>query len=367
MHYSIFPTADSWISSGSNKITGVTRTDQNFGQDEILELKKFFYNSSFDHQTRILLNFNGTDFTSISSSVSDGTISSPKYYLKLFEAEGNSDLSSEYTLAAYPVSESWDEGTGKFEDVPKVTDGVSWDNRSNKPGGSAVTWIHNGVSHISGSGTASQSFSYQSPDIEMDVSDIVNNWLDGTNNNNGFLVRFSGSQETDGITHGELKFFSSNTNTIFQPKLEVRWDDHISCTGNNTGSLNQMTSSGLADNDVYMKGLREFYKESDKVKFRLAPRERYIKKTFSTSYTTATGSFIPEKSGSYSIIDVASDHTIVPFSEYTYLSCDSKSNYFIQWLNTFEPDRIYKILYKIKYDDGQEIIYDNDFEFKIKR
>ena len=92
MHYSIFPTADSWISSGSNKITGVTRTDQNFGQDEILELKKFFYNSSFDHQTRILLNFNGTDFTSISSSVSDGTISSPKYYLKLFEAEGNSDL-----------------------------------------------------------------------------------------------------------------------------------------------------------------------------------------------------------------------------------------------------------------------------------
>ena len=39
----------------------------------------------------------------------------------------------------------------------------------------------------------------------------------------------------------------------------------------------------------------------------------------------------------------------------------------MQWLNTFEPDRVYKIIYKLKYDDGQEEIIDNDFEFKIKR
>ena len=52
---------------------------------------------------------------------------------------------------------------------------------------------------------------------------------------------------------------------------------------------------------------------------------------------------------------------------YTKLSCDVTSNYFTQWLNGFETDRIYKILIKIKYDDGQEKIFDNDFEFKIKR
>ena len=367
MHYFIYPTSDSWISSGSNKTTGITETDQNFGRDQILEIKKFFYNSSFDFQTRALINFTGTDFTNISQSIVDGDISSPKFYLKLYEAEGNTvDLSTEYTLAAFPLSQSWDQGVGKFADSPKVTNGVSWDNRNNKPGASANTWWSGG-SYISGSGVASQSFSYQLPDVEMDVTTVVDNWLNGTNNNYGFLLRFSGSQETDDKTFGQLKFFSKNTNTIFQPRLEVRWDDHVSCTGNNTGSLNQMTSSGLADNDVYMLGLKEFYKESDKVKFRVSPRERYIRKTFTTSFNTATGSFIPEKSGSYSIIDVASGETIVPFSEYTYLSCDSKSNYFIQWLNTFEPDRIYKIIYKLTYDDNQEIIYDNDFEFKIKR
>ena len=40
MHHFIFPIQDTWISTGSNKVTGTPETDQNFGKDEILELKK---------------------------------------------------------------------------------------------------------------------------------------------------------------------------------------------------------------------------------------------------------------------------------------------------------------------------------------
>ena len=138
MHHFIFPTKDSWISSGSNKVTGVTESDQNFGQDPILEIKKFFYNSSFDYPTRALIDFTGTDFTSLSSSISSGDITSPKFYLRLYEAEGNAELSETYTLSAQPLQEGFTEGRGKFGDRPKVTDGVSWDNASNPDGGSAV-------------------------------------------------------------------------------------------------------------------------------------------------------------------------------------------------------------------------------------
>ena len=49
------------------------------------------------------------------------------------------------------------------------------------------------------------------------------------------------------------------------------------------------------------------------------------------------------------------------------VSKDSKSNYFTQWLDGFEPDRYYKILIKVKYDDKQEQIFDDNFEFKVKR
>ena len=49
MYKFIYPTKDAWISSGSNKATtGVSERDQNYGQDQILELKKVYYNNSFE-------------------------------------------------------------------------------------------------------------------------------------------------------------------------------------------------------------------------------------------------------------------------------------------------------------------------------
>ena len=128
-----------------------------------------------------------------------------------------------------------------------------------------------------------------------------------------------------------------------------------------------MDLSGTADNYLYPLYFREAYKENETVKFRFGARKRYIQKSFSTSVQTVTGSFVPDSSGSYAIKDVATDEYIVPFSAYTSMSCDSNSNYFIQWLDGFYPDRVYKILLKLKTDDGQEQIFDDDFEFIVKR
>ena len=366
MIYSIFPTQTAWISSGSNLVTGVTEKDQNFGKDEILELKKFYYNNSLNHYTRVLVSFAGTDFTNLSASVAAGTIpSNASYYLKLYEAEGNSDLSEEYTLAVLPISESWDEGVGRFGDSPKVTNGVSWKYRSNKTGASAVTWSNAGVTTLVVSSSL-QTFSKQVPDVDIDVTNMTNMWYKNEAGNYGLLLRFSGSQETDETTFGHLNFFSSNTNTIYAPKLEVRWDDS-SFDSDTTGSLISLDVTGSVDNYLYMKGLKESYKEGDRVKFRVGARKRYIQKTFNTSVQTVTGSYIPAGSGSYAIKDVATDEFIIPFSAYTTMSCDTTSNYFTQWLDGFYPDRVYKIIYKLKYDDGQEQIFDNNFEFKVKR
>mgnify|MGYP003664888393 CR=1 FL=1 len=379
MHHFIFPTQDTWISSGSSIIDGTSFKDQNFGKDQILEVKKFFYNSSFDHQTRALVSFAGTEFTELSNSIVNEKIPLPqtgstigsKFYLRLYEAEGNAELSEDYTLHVQAISQSWVEGTGKFGDRPKNTNGCSWENRSNTRGGTEVTWSHaaggkNGplVLNISSS---TQAFANESPDVNVEVTEMVNMWLTGKANNYGMQIRFTGSQETDTDTYGHLKFFSRDTHTIYSPRLEVRWDDHLPCTGSNTGSLTELTGSGLADNFLYMKGLREHYKVGERIKFRVGARKRYIQKTFSNSVQTTSGSFITEGSGSYAIKDIATDEFIVPFSAYTSMSCDSNSNYFIQWLDGFYPDRVYKILLKLKYSDGQEQTFDDDFEFVVRR
>ena len=376
MHHFIFPSKDTWISSGSSTITGESFKDQNFGRDQILEVKKEFFNNSFNYPTRALVQFSGTEFTELSKSVADGTIASDaKYYLRLYEAEGNAEFTDQtFSLSIQPISQSWTEGTGKFGDNTKNTNGCSWENRHNFIGGTAQTWDTPGVDVLSVSQSTFVINDGDSPDVNVEVTDMVNMWLQGqsTKGNQGMLIRFDGASETNDTTFGHLKFFSRNTHTIFSPRLEVRWDDHLAVRGDRTGSLTELTMSGLADNFLYMKGLRESYKVGERVKFRVGARKRYIQKTFSTSVQTVTGSFVSEGSGSYAIKDVATDEFIVPFEDnqdvsYTKLSCDSKSNYFIQYLDGFYPDRVYKILLKLKYDDGQEQVFDDDFEFIVKR
>ena len=133
-----------------NKILVEVSVGELFDKITILEIKKEYEDLAFQYQTRALVQFSGTDFTELSQSVADGVIpSAAKYYLRLFESEGNSDIQVDYKLAIQPISQSWTEGTGKFGDRPKNTNGCSWENRSNPIGGTAVTWADVGTTVLS--------------------------------------------------------------------------------------------------------------------------------------------------------------------------------------------------------------------------
>ena len=181
MHRSFFATKDTTINSGSNLIDGTTFQDKNVGQDEVLELKKVFDNKEFKHPTRMLIQFDANEIENyISSSVLP---SDYKLVLRLYETAGTSGLSAEYNIAAYPLSESWDEGIGKEADNPKTTVGCSWLNRENdSPNLSEVTWSNAGGTYIS-EDEVTQSFSLSSPDIEMDITDMSKKWFGGVNQN----------------------------------------------------------------------------------------------------------------------------------------------------------------------------------------
>ena len=359
MHRSFFATKDTFINSGSNLIDGTTFQNKNTGKDEVLELKKVFFNREFHAPTRVLIQF---DTDEINNYITSSNVpSNYKLHLRLFETDGTSGLSETYNIAAYPLSESWDEGVGKEADDPKTTDGCSWLYRKNRDGVTEISWADNGGTYIAGD-EVTQSFSLSSPDIDMDVTNIAKKWFSGENKNYGLLLRLSGSRETSTGSFEDLKFFSRQTNTIYSPKLEVRWDD----SSHSFGSLIPLDVSGNTENYLYQLHAREAYKENETVKFRFGARKRYIDKSFSTSVQSVSGSYLGEGSASYSIIDMATNESVVPFSAYTTMSCDSVSNYFKQDLNSFEPNRAYKILVKVKHEDNQTIIYDDDFEFILR-
>ena len=189
MHYFIFATKNSYITENSpgHIIQYPNSTDKNYGGDEIVELKKEFVNSystSPHGVSRMLIQF---DYSDVSASIVNGDITSPKFYLRYYEVEGQQKLDKDYSLSSFIVAYNWEEGIGKHYDNPKTTDGVTWTDYN-----SGSVWTNTSVLQESGSRTtgggvwwnpdvdssttgfqASQSFANQSGDIEMDVTDIV--------------------------------------------------------------------------------------------------------------------------------------------------------------------------------------------------
>jgi len=209
--------------------------------------------------------------------------------------------------------------------------------------------------------------------MRMDVTDIVKKWLSGSVANEGFMVKRSGSVGNtsssldEGSTDrlGHFAFFSRDTHTIYPPKLEVEYDD----SSFTTGSLSSLDADDVDEVTIYMKGLREEYKEKSKVKFRVYGRERFPTRTYSTSSQNLTVKFIPSQS-QYSVRDALTEDEIIPFSTGSYLSCDGTSNYFRLDLNAFQPERHYRFLYKVVSGSGNtrvEHILDNDHIFKVTR
>ena len=380
MHYFIFPDIDTTIYQASSSL--------NTGLDEILEVQKILSSQNTNaNVSRILMKF---DLNYISKSVSDGTIGSDaKYYLNLYDANP-SELSTDQKLWAYPISQSWVEGEGFRRDQPATTDGASWnykDDAETKTQWNSAMTASGGTWHADV--YASQSLKWSTRDIRMDVTPIVDKWLDGTYPNEGFIIKRSGSMiphtsgsalrntgsdEYNSTRFGNLSFFSRQTNTIYPPKLEVEWYD----TKWNTGSLSALGKSELEDLQVYVKNIRPEYKEKSKAKFRVVGRGRYPVKSYSnTSSEYLTSKYFPSGSKKvqdgayYSIVDADTEDVIVNYGTGSLLSCDSDGNYFNFWMNGLQSERYYKICFRVVSGSGttEEMVshYDNDFTFKVVR
>ncbi len=384
MNYFIFPDIDTTLYEASGS--------SNAGLDEILEIQKTMSTSGGNIKvSRILIKF---DINEISSSIVNGNISTDaKYYLNLFDA-GSEDLNVSQSLWAYPISQSWVEGQGTFNDSPATLEGASWKYRDGVT--QKTFWLSGSEAAVSASGGAwhtdvyaSQSFQYESSDMRMDVTPIMKKWLDNTYPNNGFIVKRSGSfgntntNEAEGNQDrlGNFKFFSRQTNTVYPPKLEVEWFD----TKWNTGSLSPLSSTELEDLSVYMKNFRAEYKEKSKVKFRLVGRAKYPTKSYSnTSSEYLTVKYLPsgskENIGSgsnggtgtyYSVKDAQTDDVIINYGTGSLVSCDSSGNYFNLWMNGLQAERYYKFEFKVvsgsNTTDENIQYFDNDFIFKVVR
>jgi len=365
--------------------------EQNTGIDQILELTKIASGSNFQgkiqgntYNSRFLIDF-GSEITKIATAVTSGEIpsfnknqnTSASAYLKLYAANAT-DLLQSYDINAYPVSESWVNGGGNYSDLPIQKYGASWYYRSSNDiadqwkTGSAHSVGQMGTTETSiGGGTwvtgsyykASQSFQNESPDIRMDVTDIVNYWIkSGSSTNNGFIVKRPSADEISGEVLGKLQFFGRESHTIFVPRLEVCWDDQ----NKNSLETNNITSDTYVP---YFKNIKPEYRTSEIYRFRIGVRPEFPTKSYVTSSFYKTDERLPVSS-SYSIYDSVTNDVIIKdeniySNSTTKVSSDENGSYIDLRMDSFMPERYYKIQIKcIRTKDTQTF---DDFYFKVVR
>lgn len=344
----------------------------NTGKDEILEVGSYITGIGERSVARFLVQVSKKR---LEESFTDliGTIPfSASINVKLAEA---SEIPTEFELEVYPVAQEWTNGTGKFNDTPVNTTGVSWSHRLSQEEGPWLT--SNFPPNITGSFNPdiegggnwlteiggievenSQLFELDDNlDIEVDVTNFISGILDQTLNNNGFIVKLKNDVDFGESLNTRLRYFSNDTNSIYRPYLQLSWDDSTYVTG----SLSVVDDPSVT---IIPTNLKQTYFEDSSAQLRLTARKEFPERTFSTGSLYIDNNALPENS-LWSLKDETTGETVIPFDEQgTKISCDEKGPFFNIYLQGLEPQRYYRIIYKVPVGNKYHIV-DNRNIFQI--
>ena len=377
--YKIFPLQDATLYS--------FYPTMNTGIDPILEVGNLNENiNPVPQVSRFLVQFDQTEIEDVIDNKVGGTQFSSSLKCYVANAQG---VIFDTELEIYPISGSWNNGSGTYLDSPITTNGCSWKNQtfeggqewatssfetyvtasfsgSNNAGGG--TWYTGSSDPINTNIEVSQSFKLRSEkDLNAPVTDIVKVWYSSSKSigghtnieNNGFLIKWQDSIEfsTADAIQPVMQFYSVDTNTIYPPALEIKWDDSSFITG----SLPPIQTTDLFVALDSNPG--KFYEESVN-RFRLNVRPDFPSRLFLTRSIDTQNHYL-NSSSLYSVKDLDTNETLIDFDpEFTKISCDSQSNYFDIYMNGLQPERYYKILIKTTIS-GSTIVKDDDYYFKV--
>jgi len=382
-HYFIFPEKDTTIYSHTS------RTILNTGIDEILTLRDEPSSTDLNYYpSRILIQFKQSEINDvINNTITGGSFSAS---LNLYQTE-HRELSINQNLEVFPISSSWNNGTGRFANIPTTSDGCSWLYRDGSPDAIsndelgtkwATASLSTGVTSsfieaspgggtwYTGSGfEVTKTYGYGddldlSFDLTAPVLKHVSNSLYSSTypngiSNNGFLIKRANSQEHTAIDDGELNFFSVDTHTIFPPYLDISWDD--SSYDTNSAIDSKILKTG--ETYVTLRNNKEKFRTSEEYKFRLNVRELYPTRKFVTSSNFLDVKYFTSKSY-YSLVDYATEDVLIPFGEESKLSADAEGMHFKLYMQGLQEERYYKLLFKHENNDGIQV-YDDDYYFKV--
>ena len=328
--------------------------NNNAGLDEIIEVGKVINLSEPTSSTtyssgsvRSLIYFELPTTASVPATAS--------YFLNLKLANAN-NVKRNQEILIYQVSRSWDEGSGFFyQEIKNSQDGASWARCT-----SAVSWSSAGGDFLTGSTSQSITLSsYPLQDIRVDVTNILQPFVSQSVQNNfyGLALQFPIADEQDGNNKGVVKFFSTQTHTIHQPTLEIVWDTQTFITG----SLRAIPDLNVK---IVATNLREIYSKGDVDKVNFVVRDQFPTRSFDATLRYRNRYYLPTSSY-FSIVDVQSNTTVIPFDNYSKVNTDSSGSYVVLDTAPLYSGRFYTLKLKVMTGNYTRII-DTDTLFRVE-
>ena len=250
-------------------------TGANTGEADVLETYSVYDRVASGSQelSRILIQFPVTGIDSDRSSGNIPASGSVNFYLRLFNAETSKTVPRDLDIVVHAVSQSWQEGVGldleNYLDVTNGNEGSNWMSASNTAAWTDIngTLLAGGSYHTQSVPNADvssevhifkQNLKTGLEDLEVNITPLVEQWLDGTYTNYGVGIALSASQEAyvsgalntvvsrtprlpDPADSGQAviynpsgstksyytkRFFARGTQFFFKkPVIEARWND----------------------------------------------------------------------------------------------------------------------------------------------
>ena len=187
--------ADNSITNAFKSNLSTRGTGSNMGAADVLETFHIYAqaNSASVEDQRIIIEF---PISQISSDRTDGVIpvsSSVDFYLRLYNAKHSQTVPRDFDLVISAVKSAWEEGTGLdmegYTDLTYDQTGSNWIMRS----GDTAWAAEGGDYYVDASSSFTASFVRGTEDMELDITPLVEQWINsagnvlGSKSNNGVV------------------------------------------------------------------------------------------------------------------------------------------------------------------------------------
>ena len=331
--------ADNTITNAYKANLTTRGTGSNMGRADSLEVFSIYAqeSSGSSELSRILVNF---PVSTMSTDRTNGVLpasGSVSFYLRMFNAVTPFTVPRNFTLVAAAVSGaynttagidlSWQEGNGidmeNYTDITRNGEGSNWINMGSSSADGVVLWGNQSAASVGGvyysdsSSSFTQTFDSGVEDLEIDITTLVEQWINSTGNvlgsksTYGVGVHLTSSQEVyiataDATTdvpantagakrsYYTKKFFARSSEFFYKrPIIEARWN---SATKDNRGNFIYSSSLATAGENMQTLYLYNYFRGQLRNIPNLTDQKIYV--SFYSGSAANAGSFgKPPRSG----------------------------------------------------------------------